>query len=256
MPLYYNQMQIDHVIAKRTRSDDLSAILAHHGLAPDYDVWATENLVPSCGPCNSAKGNRPPVSSPATSQMMAEASRKADGIREESDRFATARGLDKHLLALANASKSSPEALAASRDAVTEILQRISHLAFADVAEYRLASQWVTDDSITYGRDDWSTERRVWLVNPPGRQPVAVVLEAPDDPGGSIQNMAEEIARRVLAAFPSHVTVLHYDKEPDEPWGRFWSVVPFIDGQPRVGETLQNHPHVAETLRVAGLISK
>lgn len=256
VPLYYNQMQVDHVIAKRTRSDDLPAILALHGLALDYDVWATENLVPSCSRCNSGKGSRPPMRSPAIAQMMAQAHRKADEIREESNRFATARGLDRHLLALVNASRSSPEALAASREAVAEILQRISHLGFTDVAEYRLASQWVTNDTITYGCDDWSTERRVWLVNPPGKQPVAVVLEAPGDPGSSTQNMAEEIARRVLAVFPSHVTVLHYDKEPDSLWGRFWSVVPFINGEPRFGEALRDHPHIAESLRISGLISE
>ena len=257
VPLFFNDMEIEHLIAKNTPAEDLPDLLLLHNLPADYDVWATENLAASCRPCNLGKGRRPIPEAPAITMMLDRARENARQIREQASEFQTERGFASHLAALLKASQANPELLAKSRAVVAEVLSRSSVLQFVDAAEYRLASQYVTDASIRYGHpiSGSITERRVWLVNPPGKQPVAVVLEGPDDDGWFIQNAAEEIAYAVARKFPSHATVLHYDQEPTAAWGQVWIPIPFINAEPRFGETLREHPEIAESLTTSGLLT-
>lgn len=59
VPLTLQTMEIDHVIPQ-TLADEpgrLAKVVAELGRPPDFDVYSYENMLPACGPCNSAKSN-------------------------------------------------------------------------------------------------------------------------------------------------------------------------------------------------------
>ena len=256
VPLFFNDMEIEHLIAKNTPAEDCR-IYSYSTTCRRITTLGDREPRRRCRPCNLGKGRRPIPEAPAITMMLDRARENARQIREQASEFQTERGFASHLAALLKASQANPELLAKSRAVVAEVLSRSSVLQFVDAAEYRLASQYVTDASIRYGHpiSGSITERRVWLVNPPGKQPVAVVLEGPDDDGWFIQNAAEEIAYAVARKFPSHATVLHYDQEPTAAWGQVWIPIPFINAEPRFGETLREHPEIAESLTTSGLLT-
>src|SRR5215510_2054259 len=58
-PLTLQTMEIDHVIPQTLvdEPDLLAKVLAELGRPADFDVNSYENMLPACGPCNSAKPN-------------------------------------------------------------------------------------------------------------------------------------------------------------------------------------------------------
>jgi hypothetical protein len=84
-PLFFNEMKVDQLIPKslseegneKTKAETLEL----HGLDAEPDLHALENLAPSCRPCNSGTGAKPPPDAPAITLLLAKAREKAPGIR-------------------------------------------------------------------------------------------------------------------------------------------------------------------------------
>lgn len=51
-PADYNEVQVDHIVAKKTENARLAVLLAEHGLPADFDLNDPANLAPICGACN------------------------------------------------------------------------------------------------------------------------------------------------------------------------------------------------------------
>jgi hypothetical protein len=80
-PITLKEMEVDHLIPKSLHRDELAEALNAHGLPPDFDLEAEENLAPSCGACNGVKGKRIPPKAPGITLLLDEAAAKADVVR-------------------------------------------------------------------------------------------------------------------------------------------------------------------------------
>src|SRR4051812_5438501 len=76
-PLFFNEMEIEHLLPKSLVGKKRLVTLQLHGHSPEFDLDALENLAPSCGPCNRGKGSKPPPNAPVIALMLAKASDKA-----------------------------------------------------------------------------------------------------------------------------------------------------------------------------------
>src|SRR5882762_6248935 len=81
-PILYSEMEVEHIVPKYLQGDELSQTLALHGLPPDYDLDALENLAPSCGKCNGLKGIRTPPDRPIIAIMLDAGIVRAHAIRD------------------------------------------------------------------------------------------------------------------------------------------------------------------------------
>lgn len=81
-PLTLQTMQIDHVIpqALLDEPDLLAKVLAELGRPADFDVNSYENMLPACGPCNSAKSDIIWESSPRIQLHLQKAKAKAADV--------------------------------------------------------------------------------------------------------------------------------------------------------------------------------
>lgn len=172
---------------------------------------AQSNLVPACHPCNSSKG----------SKLLTEwdAVRVAHGVLRDPR-------VKAEWDSLALLQKRSPIVPGGPRPHVEDA-----------VLEWRSPCSGVV------------YEHAMWLVTPPRRTPLAVVLEWEGDPG-VLQNMAEVIAAAVAERFPERVTVLHAVDSDDAGW---WHAVPIVGGRPDFGAGTS--VSVLDSLAAVGLLA-
>lgn len=95
LPLCYSEFEVEHLIPKSLAKNSAkrSQVLALHKLPNDYDLFALENLAPSCRPCNQGKGRKIPPEAPAVSFLLQEARNNASAIRKKAKRFLQQKGL-------------------------------------------------------------------------------------------------------------------------------------------------------------------
>ncbi|MDW5593407.1 HNH endonuclease [Conexibacter stalactiti] len=123
-PIFFSEMEVEHVIPKSLQGQDLRDALTLHALGENYDLNALENLVPSCGPCNSGKGKRLAPATPAISLILTTAQERAPSIRAAAARFATRQAIEKAVeVVLANADPVLDQAalIAAGKQLDTEL---------------------------------------------------------------------------------------------------------------------------------------
>jgi 5-methylcytosine-specific restriction endonuclease McrA len=255
LPLPFLQTEVEHLVPKGLSQDKLAATLELYGLEPTYDVWATENLAPSCGPCNRRKGRRPPPDAPLIRILLRTAAEQAPTVRKRAKALHTDRALEIHIAAILAAAETAPTNLTPLQAKVAQVVRdAFGFLTLASHAS-NLRSRYVTETEIRYTHRTERTEsvRRLWLVDVPEHRPLAVVIEGPGEEGWYIQNAAETLAMQVAREHDNRTTVLHYVDEKG-PWGDFWMPIPFIDGTPTFGESLLDHPEVLASLRAAGLL--
>src|SRR5690349_6060838 len=89
-PIAFLEMEVEHLIPKSLAGEDRVAALAIHGKPPTFDLFAEENLAPSCRRCNGEKGTRTPPLAPRITLLLELAAERADRVRR-----AAARGSSK-----------------------------------------------------------------------------------------------------------------------------------------------------------------
>lgn len=94
IPLFFSEMEVDHVIPKSLDSEYAVPLIAAHGLADDFDLRSLENLTVSCGPCNAGKGRKPPPEAPSITLVLATARSHAPGIAQRVGKLRGRRKLD------------------------------------------------------------------------------------------------------------------------------------------------------------------
>ncbi|MFI8860714.1 HNH endonuclease [Streptomyces prasinus] len=99
LPLCYSEFEVEHLIPKSlaTNSAKRNQVLALHKLPNDYDLFALENLAPSCRPCNQGKGRKIPPEAPRISFLLREARDNAPAIRKKAKRFVQQKGIHEAL---------------------------------------------------------------------------------------------------------------------------------------------------------------
>lgn len=80
-PITFKEMEVDHIIPKSLKGDELATVLDTHGLSSDFDLEAEENLAPTCGACNGNKSFRRPPASPGIKFLLEEAAERAGAVR-------------------------------------------------------------------------------------------------------------------------------------------------------------------------------
>jgi 5-methylcytosine-specific restriction endonuclease McrA len=81
-PLVFADMQIDHIFPENSTPEKLAEMIEMHGQPSDFDVHATYNLVPTCGPANRHKSDRIPPVAPIITFMLETARKKAPSSRQ------------------------------------------------------------------------------------------------------------------------------------------------------------------------------
>jgi hypothetical protein len=97
IPLYFSEMEIDHVIPKSLDGENVRRLITAHGLSCDFDLHSLENLAASCGPCNGGKGRKPPPEAPAITLVLDTARSHAPGIADVAEKLYGKRKLDEAL---------------------------------------------------------------------------------------------------------------------------------------------------------------
>jgi hypothetical protein len=123
IPLYFSEMEIDHVIPKSLDSENVRRLIAAHGLSDDFDLHSLENLAASCGPCNGGKSRKPPPEAPGITLVLTTARSQAPGIADVAQKLRGKRKLDEALAivraAAAAGDENALEALPKSADTVS-----------------------------------------------------------------------------------------------------------------------------------------
>lgn len=96
-PLVLVDMEVDHLIPKSLKGDELQEVLSAHGLPDSYDVEAEENFAPSCGGCNTYKHKHAPPTSPVVSELLKDAASRAEAVRKTAKEFASKQKLSNAL---------------------------------------------------------------------------------------------------------------------------------------------------------------
>jgi hypothetical protein len=141
LPLTFRDMEVEHLIPKSLADEKLTAVLTQHGLPDDYDLYATANLAPSCGGCNSGKGARLPPDTPIVSLLLELARERAPKIEADAQAFATQQKVDVALgviMATAESGALDGEAKSMLRDAV-DTLAPVLEDAFDSDATFKVA---------------------------------------------------------------------------------------------------------------------
>jgi hypothetical protein len=124
-PIFFSEMEVEHLIPKSLAGRDLLNALRLHGLPLDYDVFAMNNLAPSCGPCNSGKGAKVPPDAAVVAMLLKGASDKSDAVSELAERLTHRRKLEEALAIVRAAASTDAGALAMIRDAVAQIATEV-----------------------------------------------------------------------------------------------------------------------------------
>ncbi len=223
-PLRYDELCVDHLLPQKLHDateemrQEIFEQFLPDALLPSvppvsFDLHGLVNLVPSCSRDNRKKSDD---LARIAAYLLNDSLQKLERIEERATKFQDDSEVQR-ALAILEASNQAAKGDAVARlvgsGIDTDIIRRLVRLNVAyGVVEY----------SAFHGG---TATRRLWLVVPPGEQPLAVVLESPDDSGTSTQNAAETIAETLHQQYPGFLTVLHYDKEANEPWGNFWKPV-------------------------------
>jgi 5-methylcytosine-specific restriction endonuclease McrA len=121
-PLFFNEMEIEHLLPRSLKGEERARILALHGRDLDFDLERLENLAPSCRPCNRGKGAKPPPDKPIVAVLLGQAEESAPAIRDEANRFRDNRRIQRALPIVLSAVKAGDEAaIAAIRVATDEL---------------------------------------------------------------------------------------------------------------------------------------
>jgi hypothetical protein len=121
-PLFFDEMEVEHLLPKSLEGDERSAVIAGHGRPADFDLESLDNLAPSCRPCNGRKGKRPPPNAPVVASVLDRAHESAPGIRTTVEKFRGRRSLARALTIVRGQVQSGDEeALRRLREAAEEI---------------------------------------------------------------------------------------------------------------------------------------
>lgn len=102
-PIQCNAFEVDHVIPKSLSGQALDRVLADYGLSASFDLYALQNLVPSCRICNAAKGRRPMPSAPILLDVLAKARERVPWIRRRVEELEGDRAMSEVLTILQGA---------------------------------------------------------------------------------------------------------------------------------------------------------
>ncbi len=130
-PLVFADMQVDHVIPQSCEPDELAELVEMHRLDADFDVYATYNLVPSCGSDNRCKSDRPLPDTPIISLLLDQAREKAPAIESRADGLKSNNKLAKHAAILIG----HPGLAEADESLKKQLLDAMSGFAFAYASE-------------------------------------------------------------------------------------------------------------------------
>lgn len=138
-PLFFNQMEVEHLIPKSLDTPgsekELAATLQLRGLGAGYDVHALENLGPSCRPCNGGKGAKPPPNAPIISLLLEKARDKAPAIRQTAETMRGDRRIERSATILRDGAEAgNPKAVDALRKAAASL-----NMAFEEVTGRRVS---------------------------------------------------------------------------------------------------------------------
>ena len=105
-PIYYSDMEVEHLIPKSLDGQDITHLLDGHGLAKDFDLFSLENLAPSCGRCNDRKGFRPAPDAPFVTILLGTARERAPKIAEAVEKLRGKKKLERALVLVEAAAAS------------------------------------------------------------------------------------------------------------------------------------------------------
>jgi hypothetical protein len=257
MELYFAEMEADHLLASKLPDDDLEAAFVYFGIdAAAFEMDALSNRAPMCGPtCNRGKSNRPLSHTKASEELLQKARDLAPRIEALAASYRSADEIAKAAVVLKDAIEDGLLAGLPHGSTLATALEAIvlQGPAAASAALGIAGRPHTRYEHVEYvGFASGLHSRNLWLIEPPGMQPVALIVEYEDDEGTSIQNAAESIAAAVAQRYPEHISVLHYDEDEDSSWRRFFMPVPRApDGSYVFGRSLGDFPQVVRSLRAA-----
>lgn len=145
-PLFFNQMEVEHLIPKSLDEKEKAKALALHGLDSDYDLYALENTAPSCRPCNGGKAARPPPDAPIIALLMARAREKAPSIRETAETMRGDRRIQRAAAILrAGAEAGNAKAVDALRNAADSLKLAVAEVTGRQVSHLHTALEQLAD---------------------------------------------------------------------------------------------------------------
>lgn len=135
-PLAYREMQIEHLIPKylvdgsaadpEGRAKELAELIELHKLPEAFDLHSEENLAPSCGPCNSQKGDgRPPG---VVGILLSRAAKYAGAVRRNAATTMSKQKFQNALGVLSTGDPSDPNFIDAVRGHRAEIEELLASL--------------------------------------------------------------------------------------------------------------------------------
>ncbi|WP_394525619.1 HNH endonuclease [Paenarthrobacter nicotinovorans] len=146
-PITYVELHIDHFIPKSLDKTELSQAIKSFELRKDYDLDETYNLVPSCGPCNLAKGNKLPRVSHLTLETIESAGEYAPEIEKQAEKLKkTLSAPVSKALATIDANRDNPEV-------IQEMLEFLLSIKESQVIEPKLTLEFLLAEFVRLGID-------------------------------------------------------------------------------------------------------
>jgi len=163
-PLYFNSMQVDHILPERLLKDDVQfkVIRSLFNLADSFDINSYENWMPACGPCNLKKGQIEFAPTPLIQIQLRKASNKAAKTSAIAAKAVSTRQVSLALGALEKAHESGQEFDEEIRRRLSELVQFSSEQGlipkgqtFMFTQSYQLRTTSVKD-ARSWGVTHWS----------------------------------------------------------------------------------------------------
>ncbi|MEU7871275.1 HNH endonuclease signature motif containing protein [Dactylosporangium sp. NPDC049140] len=126
-PKAFQEIQIDHLIARTTTAADLQRLKQQHGLPDDFNLHAPANLAPACGDCNGQKGTYVPGPGLLDIRLRKAATYESEVIAAVQG-FATTHAVGRSLRVLRTVDLSDPAARAAFEQHAPAVVQELALL--------------------------------------------------------------------------------------------------------------------------------
>ncbi|MEU8980985.1 hypothetical protein [Streptomyces sp. NPDC048309] len=143
-PTDFNAIQIDHLLPKDARKNNLDDLKRAYGLPNDFDIHDPANLAPICIPCNGrrGKGNRVYAAVPLILGRFETAREHRDTVIQQVRTFGASMGIAEHLLAAGQADLHDERVRTAFVEHAPAIIQR---LALVDETKVDFLTIWYVD---------------------------------------------------------------------------------------------------------------
>lgn len=124
----YLDLEIDHIIPRETKPDQLRLMIEHIGLRDDFDVDAVDNLAPICGVCNGEKSDLDLTHVPLVVTQLAKAHALAPEVSRRWTRLHESARLGGALVTAANADLADPTVRAVFEENAPAIARRLAEI--------------------------------------------------------------------------------------------------------------------------------